>query len=150
MENLKNKTAIIVGGTSGIGRATTEQLLANGTVVHILGRNTRKVADTPDLHKHQVDITDPDDVKQFIGVLPNLGRIDFLVNASGIFGPKPFLEHTAEDYDSYLDLNRGFFFITQAEIHVTSSFVCQRMTFELFNRSVKCLNRFVFHPIFFQ
>ena len=32
----------------------------------------------------------------------------------GIFGPKPFLDHTVEDYDSYLDLNRGFFFITQA------------------------------------
>ena len=28
--------------------------------------------------------------------------------------PKPFLEHTKKDYNSYLDLNRGFFFLTQA------------------------------------
>ena len=41
-------------------------------------------------------------------------KVDYLVNASGIFGPKPFLDHSLEDYDSYLDLNRGFFFITQA------------------------------------
>ena len=114
MENLKNKTAIIVGGTSGIGRATTEQLLANGVNVHILGRNIQKVADVSNLFKHQVDITDSISVEKFINELPALGRIDYLVNASGIFGPKPFLEHTPEDYDSYLDLNRGFFFITQA------------------------------------
>jgi hypothetical protein len=31
-----------------------------------------------------------------------------------VFWPKPFLDHTIEDYDSYQDLNRGFFFITQA------------------------------------
>ncbi|MEM8909375.1 MAG: SDR family oxidoreductase, partial [Bacteroidota bacterium] len=37
-----------------------------------------------------------------------------LVNASGVFGPKPFLEHEPADYDRYLDLNRGFFFLTQA------------------------------------
>lgn len=28
------------------------------------------------------------------------------VNATGVFAPKPFLEHTAEDYDRYLALNR--------------------------------------------
>lgn len=45
-------------------------------------------------------------------------NIDYLVNASGIFGPKPFLEHTIDDYNSYLDLNRGFFFLTQAVANV--------------------------------
>src|SRR5258707_8177159 len=30
-----------------------------------------------------------------------------------VFLPKPFLEHTLEDYDRYLNLNRGTFFITQ-------------------------------------
>lgn len=36
------------------------------------------------------------------------------MNSSGIFAPKPFLDHTLNDYDAYLNLNRGFFFITQA------------------------------------
>lgn len=49
-----------------------------------------------------------------IDTISNLSSVDYLVNASGIFGPKPFLDHTPEDYDSYLDLNRGFYFITQA------------------------------------
>jgi len=39
--------------------------------------------------------------------------VDLLVNAAGVFLPKPFLEQTMEDYDRYLELNRGFFFITQ-------------------------------------
>lgn len=41
-------------------------------------------------------------------------RIDKLVNAAGHFVPKTFLEHTRRDYDGDMDLNRAFFFITQA------------------------------------
>lgn len=37
-----------------------------------------------------------------------------LVNGAGVFQPKPFLEHTAADYDRYHDINRGTFFLTQA------------------------------------
>ncbi|MEM6611382.1 MAG: SDR family oxidoreductase, partial [Cyanobacteria bacterium P01_C01_bin.72] len=37
-----------------------------------------------------------------------------LVNAAGVFLPKPFVEHHEQDYDLYLDLNKGTFFITQA------------------------------------
>src|SRR5258708_27507324 len=36
-----------------------------------------------------------------------------LVNAAGVFAPKPFLEHTEPDYDRYLEINRALFFITQ-------------------------------------
>lgn len=113
MENFKNKVAIIVGGTSGIGKASAEQLLSKGAIVHIVGRNTDKVPDQENLIKHQIDITDHAHVEQLIGEINEFKSIDYLVNASGIFGPKPFLEHTKDDYDSYLDLNRGFFFITQ-------------------------------------
>lgn len=114
MNQFKNKTAIIVGGTSGIGRATAELLLAGGAEVHIVGRSTDKVADAANLVKHRVDITKGAEVLQLIGKIEQLNNLDYLVNASGIFGPKPFLEHSIADYDAYLDLNRGFFFITQA------------------------------------
>lgn len=114
MSDFTNKTALIVGGTSGIGRATALALLEQGASVHIVGRSTDKVADTAGLAKHRVDITNTDQLDGLVTAIGNLDKLDFLVNASGIFGPKPFFDHTREDYDSYLDLNRGFFFLTQA------------------------------------
>lgn len=39
--------------------------------------------------------------------------IDLLVNAAGVFFPKPFLEHQEADFDQYMKLNKSFFFITQ-------------------------------------
>ncbi len=114
MENFETKVAIIVGGTSGIGKAAAEQLLNHGAHVHIIGRNTDKVSDRKNLIKHRVDITNESQLNHLINYIGSLSNIDYLVNASGIFGPKAFLDHTLEDYNSYLDLNRGFFFLTQA------------------------------------
>lgn len=39
--------------------------------------------------------------------------VDLLVNAAGVFFPKPFLEHQETDYDQYMQLNKASFFITQ-------------------------------------
>jgi len=114
MKNLQQKTAIVIGGTSGIGLATTNALLAAGAHVHVVARNPQKMTNHPQLSKHQVDITDEKAVEQLILEIGQWSALDYLVNASGIFLPKPFLDHTMEDYNSYLDLNRGFFFITQA------------------------------------
>jgi len=114
MEDFKNKVAIIVGGTSGIGKATANQLLGKGVIVHSIGRSIDKIPNQENLIKHKTDITNASQIEQLITEISQLNTVDFLVNASGIFGPKPFLEHTKEDYDSYLDLNRGFFFLTQA------------------------------------
>ena len=114
MEDLTNKVALVIGGTSGIGKATTNALLANGATVHIVGRNVDKIADAPNLIKHTANISNVEEVNALTAKIDALDNLDFLVNASGIFGPKPFLDHTMEDYNSYLDLNRGFFFITQS------------------------------------
>ena len=114
MTQFKNKIALIIGGTSGIGKSTAQSLLQDGATVHIVGRNIDKIESTENLVKHQVDITNAAQVNQLIETIGSWDNLDYLVNASGIFGPKPFLDHTREDYDSYLDLNRGFFFITQA------------------------------------
>lgn len=115
------KTALIIGGNSGMGKATALQLAAEGVEVHIVGRTTSKLNEAKsEIEKvgkvivHQVNISNTAEVNAFIDTLNSIIKIDYLVNASGIFGPKPFLDHTLEDYDSYLDLNRGFFFITQA------------------------------------
>ncbi|MEL6357201.1 MAG: SDR family oxidoreductase [Bacteroidota bacterium] len=113
MQNFSSKTALIIGGTSGIGWATAQFLLEEGAQVHIVGRNPAKVPDQIGLSRHQLDLTDKKELICFSEVINELEKLDYLVNASGIFGPKPFLEHTLEDYDNYLDLNRGFFVLSQ-------------------------------------
>lgn len=114
MKEFEKKVALVIGGTSGIGHATANALLEGGATVHIVGRNVEKVADAPSLVKHKVNISNTDEVEALISKISSLDKLDYLVNASGIFAPKPFIEHTLEDYNSYLDLNRGFFFITQS------------------------------------
>ncbi|WP_298485873.1 SDR family oxidoreductase [uncultured Maribacter sp.] len=113
------KSALIIGGSSGIGKATAKILLSQGVHVHVVGTNEEKLknfANEEDgsLETHKVDITNSNDVKELISTIDKLDNLDYLVNASGVFGPKAFLDHTEEDYNRYLDLNRGFFFITQA------------------------------------
>ncbi len=113
MKKFENKTALIIGGTSGIGKATAVSLSAKGANVHVVGRSVEKF-NLPGVATHKVDITNVNEVRELNETIAELDNLDYLVNASGIFGPKAFLDHTLTDYDSYQDLNRGFFFITQA------------------------------------
>jgi NAD(P)-dependent dehydrogenase (short-subunit alcohol dehydrogenase family) len=115
------KTAIIIGGNSGIGKATALQLASQGVHVHIIGFTQSKLIEAKaeiekygKVEAHITDITNTKALEDLILKIETLSRVDYLVNASGIFSPKPFIDHTLADYNSYLDLNRGFFFITQA------------------------------------
>ena len=120
--SLEGKTAIIIGGSSGIGKATAKLLLDKSATVHIVSKDQNSIESaTNELRmfgnviSHKVNISNATEIKSFVSKMSqNFDKVDFLVNASGIFEPKPFLDHTLEDYDRYLDLNRGFFFITQA------------------------------------
>ena len=119
--SFKGKNAIIIGGSSGIGKATAKQLLVHGAKVHIVSRDQNSVETATNELKVfgnvfgvKTDITNTDQVRALVSKFDKeIDKIDFLVNASGIFSPKPFLDSTPDDYNSYLDLNRGFFFITQ-------------------------------------
>jgi NAD(P)-dependent dehydrogenase (short-subunit alcohol dehydrogenase family) len=117
----KDKQALIIGGSSGIGRAVAEILLNQGAIVTIIGRNLEKLQTTAtDLEQYgniqtwQADISNRQDTLRLVEqIAAKLPHINYLVNAAGVFLPKPFLEHSAADYDRYLDLNHGTFFATQ-------------------------------------
>ncbi len=117
----KQKQALIIGGSSGIGRAVAEILLTQGAIVTIIGRNLEKLqATASDLEQHgsiqiwQADISDrPDTFRLIEQISAKLPNVNYLVNAAGVFLPKSFLEHSVADYDRYLNINHGIFFATQ-------------------------------------
>lgn len=117
---MTHKTTLIVGGSSGMGLETARQLVARGEQVTLLGSNASKLeAAKAELGTQadirQLDMQDELAVEQFAHELRDAdGHVAKLVNAAGIFAPKPFLDHTAADYDSYMGLNRASFFFTQA------------------------------------
>ncbi len=114
---------IVVGGTSGIGKAVARLVLERGGSAVLIGNREEKLqAAVAELQQYGVvmgeraNISNHDEREALIERL-NRDRTDtttLLVNSAGIFLPKSFLEHTESDYDLYLDLNKATFFITQA------------------------------------
>ncbi|MEM9630183.1 MAG: SDR family oxidoreductase [Pseudomonadota bacterium] len=121
---MTNSIAIIQGGTSGMGLATAHRLAKRGIPLILIGRNEEKLASArreletahgASVETWQADVTEPASVDALVMRIENLDRpIGYLVNAAGFFSPKPFLDHTGEDYDLYHAFNRGTFLITQA------------------------------------
>lgn len=114
----------VIGGTSGIGLATAQRLARRGEAVAIVGRNNDKLKSAASelrtlgashVRALQADLAVEADVERVINIINDINTpITGLVNAAGVFAPKPFLEHTADDYDRYHALNRAMFFITQS------------------------------------
>jgi NAD(P)-dependent dehydrogenase (short-subunit alcohol dehydrogenase family) len=112
--------ALIIGGSSGIGRATAHALADAGAQVTVVGRDAQKLNETRQGREQNIaalalNITKPQENRELIERIQSAAStFDLLVNAAGIFVPKPFLAHTEADYDGYLDINRALFFATQA------------------------------------
>jgi NAD(P)-dependent dehydrogenase (short-subunit alcohol dehydrogenase family) len=114
--------AIIIGGSSGIGKQTAKTLLERNVAVTLVANNSKKLEEAKKeldsfgtVIVESVNLYDQNQVDLFIENIKNTSHhVDYLVNAAGTFSPKPFLEHNTQDYDDYLDLNKSLFFITQA------------------------------------
>jgi hypothetical protein len=119
--SFSGKQALIVGGSSGIGLETAKLLVNEGGVVTLIGRSQKKLDHAREtlgvsdgLHTFRCDLMNKEEVDDLVRQVGNeMREVKYLVNAAGIFSPKTFLEHAREDYDAYMEINRGTFFVTQ-------------------------------------
>ena len=125
---LKDKVAIITGGSRGIGFATAEAFLREGAAV-VIGASSPGSADKavsklkeqyPDARVSGIspNLSDLEDVRSaFRSVVETYGRIDILVNNAGVSERTAFTDYTEETFDKVMDLNvKGVFNASRAVV----------------------------------
>lgn len=119
--DFENKTVVITGGATGIGRETASAFLVRGANVVLNGRREIKLQEAItelDATGKRVaylagDIGKPETARQLIHTaVQRFGGVDILINNAGIFKPTPFLDHTEEDYNAYVNIILGGTFHT--------------------------------------
>jgi 3-oxoacyl-[acyl-carrier protein] reductase len=127
MAKLKGKTALVTGGSRGIGAGIAKRLAADGANVAITYTNGAEAAELVvrgiegsggKAIAIQADATDAAAVGAAVETaVARFGQLDILVNNAGTAIPKPFVEATLEELDRVLDLNvRGTFIATHAAL----------------------------------
>jgi NAD(P)-dependent dehydrogenase (short-subunit alcohol dehydrogenase family) len=122
MESLSGKSAVVTGGTRGIGRAIAERLLKEGASVAICGRSRESVdaavhgmKSLGKIFGFPADITCIEEVKRFFNAVDeHLDGLDILVNNAGAAVFRKVGEMTPEDWHSNIDLNlNGAFYCSR-------------------------------------
>ena len=133
---LKDKVAIITGGSRGIGYATAERFLEEGAIV-ILTASTQANADRAAnslREKHPAAVVagispnlgSLDSVREAIqAVAEQYGTLDILVNNAGVSERTPFLNYPEETFEKVMDLNvKGVFNASRAAAEIMAEKGC--------------------------
>jgi 3-oxoacyl-[acyl-carrier protein] reductase len=126
-KKLEGKTALITGGSRGIGAGIAKRLAAEGATVAITYVKGAEAAASivKEIERAggraiaiQADAADAAAVHAAVEkTVASLGQLDVLVNNAGTGFPKPFEEATLEELDLVIDINvRGTFIATQAAL----------------------------------
>lgn len=125
---LKGKTAIVTGGTRGIGFAIVKKYLENGANVAIAGSRQESVEKAmeklPEYEDRIMgiwpDICSPDEVAEaFASVKEKFGRIDILANNAGLSSRTSLYEYTLEEFSKIMDINvKAVFVCSQAAARI--------------------------------
>ncbi|RXA19966.1 SDR family oxidoreductase [Methanosarcina sp. MSH10X1] len=116
---LAGQTALVTGGSKGIGRAICLALAKEGANVIIAARNENEIKEMIDKLKAmgskalaiQADVRSEEDVRRLISMtIDKCGRLDILINNAGVAYKKRLEETTLEEYDKIMDTNlKGVF-----------------------------------------
>jgi 3-oxoacyl-[acyl-carrier protein] reductase len=126
---LAGQRALVTGGASGIGRAISIALVAEGAAVAIvdLADPAKSAATAAAIEQTggrafalRADVADEAQVLAlFAEALPRLGGLDILVNCAGILFEKPLLDTSVVDFDRLIAVNlRGTFLVGREALRV--------------------------------
>ena len=125
---LKGKTAIVTGGTRGIGLAIVKKYLENGANVALAGsrkESVDKALQQLSGYEGRVigiwpDLCDPEAVaKAFAEVKERFGKVDILANNAGISSRTSLYDYTLDEFSKIMDLNvKAVFVCSQAAARI--------------------------------
>jgi len=144
MRRLEGKTALITGGTTGIGRATAELFIQEGARVAITGQNAERVAEAAAALGHgtiglRADVASATDMAEVARRLQaEFGKLDVVFANAGIAKPRPLSDVDEAHIDEQINVNvKGVIFTVQkllpllnkpASIVLTASTVAEQGT----------------------
>ena len=116
MELLKGKTAMVTGGTRGIGYAVVKVYLENGAKVALCGSRQETVdkaleklkAENPDYEVIGLcpDLMNPEEVEKAVATVKDtFGGLDIMVNNAGVSARESIYDYKPEDFAKTMNLN---------------------------------------------
>ena len=130
--DVTDRTAVVTGGASGIGREIAIRFAECGADVVVA--DVREAPRLPEGTNHdsrptheyiraetdrdagfvECDVTNPEDLRVAVEAAEEFGGVDVMVNNAGIFRTVPFTDITEAEYDRLMDINtKGVFFGAQ-------------------------------------
>lgn len=113
------KAVLVTGASTGIGRAITERLAADGYFVYAGARKDKDLEELNAIENVQairIDVTREDEIAAAVATVTSAGRgLYGLVNNAGVAVTGAFVDTKAEDFDFVMDINaRGPYLVTRA------------------------------------
>ena len=125
---LKGKTAIVTGGTRGIGFAIVKKYLENGANMALAGsrqESVEKALKQLSAYEGRImgiwpDLCDPEAVaRDFAAVKERFGRVDILANNAGVSSRTSLYEYTLEEFSKIMEINvKAVFVCSQAAARI--------------------------------